>query len=54
MTKKIISLITLLTLILNTSPVLSNQHSEFNSKQTNIRSKTPPTKLDISKDLINW
>ncbi|HFI0014284.1 TPA: hypothetical protein ACT2FP_001294 [Streptococcus suis] len=52
--KKIILLISLLAVTLNTSPALANQRSEFNSKQTNIRSKTPPTKLDISKDLINW
>ncbi|HFU3855077.1 TPA: hypothetical protein ACGO5T_001467 [Streptococcus suis] len=52
--KKIILLISLLAVTLNTSPALANQHSKFESKQTSTIFKNPRTKRDLPKDLINW
>lgn len=52
--KKIILLISLLSVTLNTSPALANQHSKFESKQTNTIFKNPRTKRELPKDFFIW
>ncbi|CAM3265063.1 hypothetical protein STPL106120_02840 [Streptococcus pluranimalium] len=52
--KKIILLISLLAVTLNTSPALANQHSKFESKQTSTIFKNPRTKRELPKDFFIW
>lgn len=52
--KKIILLISLLTVTLNTSPVFADQHSELESKQTNNLVKNNYTKQSITKKTHLW